>query len=86
MLGLSVVAVSKSYSLAAVQGLLTAEGSLVVENGFRCKGSVAAQHMESSRKRDGPCAPCIDRWILNQWTTSEVQDSKFYVYFTTIKE
>ena len=33
---------------------------------------VAAQRVESFQVRDQTRVPCIDRWILNHWITSEV--------------
>ena len=35
-------------------------------------GLVAPRHLESSRTRDGTCALCVGRQILNHWTTREV--------------
>ena len=35
-------------------------------------GLVAPQLVESSWTRDRNHVPCIGRWILNHWTTSEV--------------
>ena len=77
MLGLpahrvSLVAVSRSYSLVAVPGLLIAMASLVAELGlWRVQASIAVVrglscpgHVESSRTRDGTHVPCIGRQIL----------------------
>ena len=36
-------------------------------------GLVAPRHVESSRTRDWIHIPCIGRWVLNRWTTREVQ-------------
>jgi len=36
-------------------------------------GLVAPPHVGSSQTRDGTYVPCIGRWILNHWTTREVQ-------------
>ena len=36
-------------------------------------GLVALKHVESSHTRDRTLIPCIDRWILHQWTTKDVQ-------------
>ena len=41
------------------------------------EGLVASQHVQSSQTRDQTRVPCIDRWILNQWTTRKVQN--FYL-------
>ena len=38
----------------------------------RCLGLVTLQHLGSSWTRDQSHVPCIDRQILNQWTTREV--------------
>ena len=32
---------------------------------------VAPQHVGSSQTRDQTCVPCVDRRILNYWTTRE---------------
>ena len=37
-----------------------------------CTGLVAPQCVESSWAREQAQIPCIDRWILNHWTTREV--------------
>ena len=37
-----------------------------------CIGLVTLQHLGSSWTRDWTHVPCIDRQILNQWTTGEV--------------
>ena len=37
-------------------------------------GLVAPWHVESS----GTCVPCIDRWILNHWTTRKALEVTFY--------
>ena len=34
--------------------------------------------MESSQTRDRACVPGIDKWILNHWTTREVQNFFFF--------
>ena len=36
-------------------------------------GLVALCHVASSWTRDQTHVPCVGRWILNQWTTREVQ-------------
>ena len=38
---------------------------------LQCMGLVTPQHVGSSRTRDRTCVPCVDRWILNHWTTRE---------------
>ena len=38
---------------------------------------VAPKHVESSRTRDWTHVPCIGRWILNHWTTRELQIEYF---------
>ena len=48
-------------------------------------GSVALQHVKSSRTRDRTCVPCIDRQTLNHWTTREVHHNQFYKIFITFK-
>ena len=37
-----------------------------------CVDSVALQHVESSRTRNRTRVPCIDRRILNHWTTGDI--------------
>ena len=37
-------------------------------------GLVALRHVESSQTKDQTSVPCIDKWILNHWTTKKVQD------------
>ena len=77
MLGLpahrvSLVAVSRSYSLVAVPGLLIAIASLVAELGLcRVQASIVVvrrlscpRHVEPSRTRDEARVPCIGRQIL----------------------
>ena len=59
-------------------GLLIVVASLVAELGMWppelwCAALVAPPHVGSSQTRDGTCIPCIGRWILNHWTTREVQ-------------
>ena len=56
-------------SVVAAHGLGTC-ASLALE--LRCTGLVALQHVGSSQTRDQTYVPCIDRWILNCWTTREV--------------
>ena len=41
-------------------------------------GLVAPRHVESSQTRDWTCVPWIGRWILNYWTTREVQTMAFW--------
>ena len=36
-------------------------------------GLVTLQHVESSQARDQTFVPCTGRWVLNHWTTREVQ-------------
>ena len=45
---------------------------------MRLESLVFPRHVESSQTRDQPCAPCIDRQILNHCTTREVHS---YVSF-----
>ena len=53
---------------------------LLLSMGSGVQASVAGAHMDlatlwhvsSSQKRGWTCVPCIGRWILNHWTTSEV--------------
>ena len=42
-------------------------------------GSVALQHVGSSWTRDQTHVPCIDRWILNHWTTKNVPEMLFWI-------
>ena len=37
-----------------------------------CTSLVATWHVKSSQTRDQTCVPCIGRWLLNHWTTTEV--------------
>ena len=64
------------------------QGLLSSWNGFACCGARAQklrhtslappQRVESSQARDWTCVPCIDRWILNHWTTREVSTQYFW--------
>ena len=73
MRGLSLAAVSGGYSLVAVHGLLIVVASLVGELGLQGgQASVVLLHVESPWSRDRTHVPCIDRQILNHWTTREV--------------
>ena len=55
--------------------LLTLVSSVVVvvAHGLGC-----SWHVGSSQTRDWTHVPCIGRWILNPWTTREVQMYNFY--------
>ena len=73
--GLSLVAVSRGYSLGTV-------AFLVVTHGLRSRGSVAVYmglvaHVESHQRKDQTCVPCIGRWILNHWNSREVPITVF---------
>ena len=46
-----------------------------------CTGLPALQHVGSSQTRDQTYVPCIDRWILNCWTTREVHIYLFQLVF-----
>lgn len=39
-----------------------------------CTSLVSPWHVESSQTRDQTWVPCIRRWILSHWTTSDVQE------------
>ena len=85
--GLSLAVVSRGSSLVAVHGFSWWRLLLLLSTGSRhagfsscvswaqClwyAGLVAPRHIESSRTRDWTCVPCIDRRILNYWTTRKV--------------
>ena len=73
MHGISLAAVSGGYSLIAVHGLLIVVASLVGELGLQDgQASAVLLHVESPWSRDRTHVPCIDRQILNHWTTREV--------------
>ena len=44
-----------------------------------CAGLVATQNVGSSWTKDQTHVPCIGKWILNQWTTRDVQFAYFYL-------
>ena len=75
--GCAVFIATRGLSLVVVPRLLTVVASLVSEHGLRacrlqelwCMRLVAPWHVESSQTRDGTLVPCIDRGILNHWTT-----------------
>ena len=70
--GLSLVAVSRGYSLAAASSLQSKDTEFVA-HGLSCPmGLAASQHVESSQSRDPSLVPDIGRRILNHWTTREV--------------
>ena len=79
--GLSLVAISESYSRVAVHRLLIAVASLLVcfrscstgAQQLRHMGSDALWHAESSWTRDGTRVPRTGRQILDHRTTREVQ-------------
>ena len=70
-------------SLVVACWLLVMVASLVVDCGLYGTQAqklwpmalVTPQHVESSQTRDQTGVPCIGRWILNHWTTREVQKS-----------
>ena len=82
---LSLVAVSRGYTLVAVHRLLIVGASLVAEHRLwgawasvaAPVGSVAPRFVESSWTRDQTRVPCTGWWILNHWTTREV----LYIHF-----
>ena len=41
------------------------------------KGSIIMNNNESNLTRDGTCVPCVDRCILNHWTTRQVPKHPF---------
>ena len=55
--------------------LLQHAGSVLVAHGY-----CSLYHVESSRTRDLTQVPCSGRWILNHWTTREVQPSLFLLF------
>ena len=65
MRGLSLVVVSRGYSLVAVLGpllVVAAQASVAAARGLSkcCVGFVALQHVESSAvTRDQTCLPCV---------------------------
>ena len=78
--GLSLVAASTGYSLAAVHSLLTVMGFCcrAVARGVRAQQLGGVHGLSRSAAAEiypdqglNPC-PLIGRWILNRWTTSEV--------------
>ena len=79
--GLSLVVVSRSYSLAVVLRLLIAVASLLWlwRTGSRaqaqqswCTSFVAPRRVGSSQTRDQTDIPCIGGQILNYWTARKV--------------
>ena len=71
---------SGGFSLVVVCGLLLVVATPIAEHRLQSLGSVdvarelsCLRHVESSQTRDLTHAPCIGRWILNHWTTREVQ-------------
>ena len=85
----SLVAASRSFSLVAVCGLLTAVASLVSEPGLqgtqaqqlRRVGLVAWQHVGSSYTRDQTNVPCIARPFL---TTGPTGEALCLVFFPSV--
>ena len=59
-------------SSSMAQGLQPLVGSTAPVQQLRCPGFVAPSPVGSSQTRDPTPVPCIDRWILNHWTTREV--------------
>lgn len=41
------------------------------------KGSIIMNNDESNLTRDGTCVPCVDRCVLNHWTTRRVPKHPF---------
>ena len=78
--GLSLVEVSGGCGLVVVHGLLIAVASVVWHTGssahglqeLRHAGLVAPWCVGFSWTRDHTRVPCIGRWTLNHWITSEV--------------
>ena len=72
--GLSLVVMSRGYSLVAVHRFLLVVASLVAEHGLWALrlqqlwrlGLAALQHVGSSQTRDQTHVCCISRWILNR--------------------
>ena len=48
-------------------------------------GLVALGHVEPSQTRDWICVPCIDWWIINQWTTREVPTWTIFKVFNLLE-
>ena len=74
--GLSLVVASRGYSLIALPGLLLLRSTCSRVRQFQWlwhTGLVTSQHVESSRTRDRTHVADTDRWVLNHWTTREVQ-------------
>ena len=74
---LPLVAVSGSYSLVVVCGLLIAVASLVAKHGLSSLvvaacGLAVQRHVGSFQTRDQIHIPCIGRQSLHHWTTREV--------------
>ena len=59
--------------------VVAALGSVVVVTGL-----VASWHVGSSQSRDRTRVPCIDRQILNYWTTREVPGASCYIVCTIL--
>ena len=59
--------------------LLQGMGSRVLGSVVKYTGLVAPSCVGSSQTRDQTHIPCIGRWILNHWTTREVQQFFFCI-------
>ena len=82
--GFSLVLANGGYSPLQCSGfslqwllLLKLPGSRMQAQQLRRTGLVAPRHVESSLTRDRTCVPCIGRWILYHWTTSEVSNYSY---------
>ena len=67
----------------AVHGFLIAAASLTAEHGLWVLGlssCAALWHVGSFQTRDRTHVPSLGRWILNHWTTREVQHN-FYMHW-----
>ena len=69
--GLSLVMVSRGYSLVGVASLIAEYRLESAASSVVAHGSVTLRHVGSSRTRDGTGIRCVARQILNCWTTRE---------------
>ena len=92
--GLSLFVASRGYSSLSCGGFscgawglgewasaVVSQGSTLGSVTLWCADSIALQHVESSQTRNRTRVPCIDRRILNHWTTRDVH--KWLFHWTT---
>ena len=86
-MGFYPAAASRSYSLAAVRGLLLLQsvGSGPSGSGSVARGFSALQRVESSQIRDGASVCCIARQTLNHEAMREAIYIKYNIYFNVLK-